>query len=167
MKKPLQDLSLQAQHNMFPGLISGVKEASRNLPVLQKIVRETAKELGGLGERAGHLLGSKAFGRDLALQGERNVKWMRDGGQIAFNLADALRNVTIAAGPLVNWMVKLAVKASEWVKAQADAGRESGKLATFFDHTRIAMSRVIRIGVDLPLRFSTSARLPALSVMTS
>jgi hypothetical protein len=153
MKKPLQDLSLQAQHNMFPGLISGVKEASRNLPVLQKIVRETAKELGGLGERAGHLLGSKAFGRDLALQGERNVKWMRDGGQIAFNLADALRNVTIAAGPLVNWMVKLAVKASEWVKAQADAGRESGKLATFFDHTRIAMSRVIRIGVDLTAAF--------------
>jgi hypothetical protein len=93
---------------------------------------------------------------------------MGDAGTVALNLADAVRNVTIAAGPLVNWMVKLTVKGSEWVKTQADAGRESGKLATFFDHTRIAMSRrEDRRGSDRS-RFSTSARLPeSLSVMTS
>jgi hypothetical protein len=61
---------------------------------------------------------------------------MRDGGQIALNLAHALEDVTIAAGPLVNWMVKGARAGSEWVRQQAHLGRESGALAGFFDETR-------------------------------
>jgi hypothetical protein len=153
LKGPLRDLASLSQREMFPGLERGITGASRNLPVLRRIVRDTARELGSLGEQFGNFVGSRAFGRDLATQGQRNVRWMRDGGHIALNLAHALEDVTIAAGPLVNWMVKGARAGSEWVRQQAHLGRESGALAGFFDETRTAMSRVLKIGGALAEAF--------------
>jgi hypothetical protein len=153
LKKPLRDLPTLAQKGLLPGLAKGIRDASQNLPVLRKIVTETARSMGGLAESAGHLVGSKGFGSDLATQGERNVRWLGIGGQSALHLADALRHVILASGPLVDWMAKSAFQISKVVDQQAKAGRESGKLASFFDQTRIAMSRVGRIAADVAAAF--------------
>jgi hypothetical protein len=94
---------------------------------------------------------------------------MRDGGRSSMNLAKALEDVTIAAGPLVNWMVKGAVAAVEVGREQqAHLGRESGALAGFFDETRIGdQSQVVRIGGDLAVAFYNIARPGSRSATTS
>jgi SLT domain-containing protein len=149
LKKPLRDLPTIAQKGLLPGLADGIKDASKNLPVLKGIVRDTAGALGELATQAGALVGSKSFGRDLQVQGERNVTTLKRGGEVALNLADAFRHVVLAAGPLVDWITRGAVKLSELVDKQARAGRESGALARFFHETQIEMSRVARIAGDV------------------
>lgn len=149
LKKPLRDLSTTAQQGLFPGLDTGLKSATRNLPVLKGIVHDTAGTFGELAEQAGHLIGSKGFGRDLETQGNRNVTTLKRAGEVGLNLADALRHVTLAAGPLVDWITKSSVKLSELIDQQAKTGRESGRLGDFFHQTEIVMSRVARIGGDV------------------
>jgi hypothetical protein len=149
LKQPIRDLSKEAQKGLFPGLEDGIKGASRNLPVLKKIVGDTAVVLGDFARKAGDMVGSKAWGRDLATQGERNTVTLKRGGEVALNLADALRHVTLAAGPLVDWITRSAVKFSDLIDKQAEAGRKSGTLADFFDKTRITLDRLGRIAGDV------------------
>jgi hypothetical protein len=149
LKQPIRDLSKEAQKGLFPGLEDGIKGASQNLPVLKKIVGDTAVVLGDFARKAGEMVGSKAWGRDLQTQGERNTVTLKRGGEVALNLADALRHVTLAAGPLVDWITRSAVKFSDLIDKQAEAGRESGTLADFFDKTRITLDRLGRIAGDV------------------
>jgi hypothetical protein len=158
LKKPLTDLPAVAQKGLLPGLEAGIKAASRNLGVIRPIIRDTAKEIGNLASEAGKLVGSRAFGRDLQTQGERNVKWIGEGGTGALHLANALRNVTLAAGPLVDWMVRGAVQGTKLVDTFTAQARESGKLADFFHQTQVEMSRVVRIGADVATAFFNIAR---------
>jgi hypothetical protein len=153
LKAPLRDLQRVAQRGLFPGLEEGIQAASRNLPVFSHIVADTSRAMGAFAQRAGEMIGSRAWGRDFETQGRRNVLWMERGGNIALRFADSLRNVTLAAGPLVNWMTLGAERLARLVDQQVASGRESGKLAHFFDETRIAISRVVRIGADLAVAF--------------
>jgi hypothetical protein len=105
--------------------------------------------LGDFARKAGEMVGSKAWGRDLQTQGERNTVTLRRGGEVALNLADALRHITLAAGPLVDWITRSAVKFSDLIDKQAEAGRKSGTLADFFDKTRITLDRLGRIAGDV------------------
>lgn len=145
----LLKIQTTSQKGLFPGLEKGARDAAKNLPVVQKIVGSTAREMGNLAERAGKLVGSKGFGADLAIQGERNVKWIGRAGTGALHLGNGLRNITLAAGPLVDWMTKLGLRATRWVDAQAAAGRESGRLQRFFGQTRDVMARLVSIGGSL------------------
>jgi hypothetical protein len=149
LKQPIRDLSDEAQKGLFPGLEEGIKDAAKNLPVFRGIVRETADALGDLARQAGETLGSSAWGRDFETQGDRNTVTIRRAGETALNLADALRHVTLAAGPLVDWLTRSAVQFSDLIDKQARAGRESGTLARFFEQTRVQMSRVARIAADV------------------
>jgi hypothetical protein len=149
LKQPIRDLSDEAQKGLFPGLEEGIKDAAKNLPVFRGIVRETADALGDLARQAGETLGSSAWGRDFETQGDRNTVTIRRAGETALNLADALRHVTLAAGPLVDWLTRSAVQFSDLIDKQAKAGRESGTLARFFEQTRVQMSRVARIAADV------------------
>jgi hypothetical protein len=76
MKGPLRDLSTLAQKGFFPGLEKGVKSAAQNLPVLQGIVRDTSKELGGLGE---HVPASFSVRRRLAVTCRRRANATSSG----------------------------------------------------------------------------------------
>jgi hypothetical protein len=149
LKKPMRELPAIAQKGLLPGLSSGITDASKNLPIVKRLIGDTAKEIGGLATQAGKLVGSKGFGADLQLQGERNVKWIGLGGDAALHFADALRHVVVAGGPLTNWIVHGIDDFAKFTDAQAKAGRESGKLGKFFEQTRIEMSRVVRIGADV------------------
>jgi hypothetical protein len=149
LKQPIRDLSDEAQKGLFPGLEEGIKDAAKNLPVFRGIVRGTADALGDLARQAGETLGSSAWGRDFETQGDRNTVTIRRAGETALNLADALRHVTLAAGPLVDWLTRSAVQFSDLIDKQAKAGRESGTLARFFEQTRVQMDRVARIAADV------------------
>ena len=149
MKKPLRDLSETAQKGLLPGLQTGIQSAMKNFPILQRGIGDTAKILGNLAVEAGKLLGSKGFGRDLETQMGRNQVTIRRLGDAGLHLFDAIRHITLAAGPLVDWMTKIALAASKSIDAWARSGRESGKFTEFFKETRRVMTDVGRITGNL------------------
>lgn len=151
MKAPVRDLQRTAQRNLFPGLLEGLKGLSGLLPTLRPIVGATATEIGSLASLGGRLVGT--WGPDLETQGRRNVRWIHDLGIAAITSANAIKNITLAAGPLVSWITRGIRYFALLANAQIGAARESGKLAAFFRETRQAMSSVLSIGADLAVAF--------------
>jgi hypothetical protein len=149
LKDNLTQLQRTAQGGFLPGAERGLRDAMKNFDVLRKGVADTSDVMGDLAEQFGSLVGSRGFGRDLETQMGRNATTIRRFGEGAINLADALRNVTLAAGPMVDWMTRGALRFTELIQRQTEVGRSSGALAGFFQQTQVQMSRIIRIAADL------------------
>lgn len=130
---------------LFPGLTAGVQDAAKQLPVLRQIAAETAAVMGRNAQRAGGIMGSDAFGKDLALVGERNALVIDRMLRSSINLAQAFRHIVVEAGPLLSWLSLASLRFTELVEAETRAGRESGDLARFFEETRATTERLASI----------------------
>jgi hypothetical protein len=149
----LARLRKEAEGPILKGLTRGVDAASKNFKILPGAVRGTARAIGELAERAGKLAGSKGFGRDLQALGRTNIALIRSFGGAGLKLASAFRHVMVAAGPLVLWMGKMAGGWAKNIDGAAKAGRESGRMAKFFESTRKVMTRVGSIAGSLGKAF--------------
>jgi hypothetical protein len=142
LKPRFDELRNVAAAGFFPGARAGLLEAARNFEPVRSVVAATARVLGSLAEQAGHLVGSAGFGRDLELVGGRNAKVIRRMGEATLRVVDALRHVMVAAGPLVSWLSRVALAWATNLDAAARTGRETGRLAAFFERTREVLSRL-------------------------
>ena len=148
MKPIVRNLQNIAQRGLFPGLREGIREASKNLPVVERLIDRTAKALGDMAASAGKSLGSAEWGRDIETIGTRNVAIMRNLGGAAGGVADALRHVAVVGGPV---MEQLSVDTRKFAQSLADAaarGRASGGMASFFERAYNSLKRTVRISRD-------------------
>lgn len=148
-KASIEGLQRTAQRRMFPGLEDGIRSASKNLPVFNRIVGQTSGVLGGLARRAGEMAGSSAWGRDLASQSQHNAKLIDNVGTGALHVGDALRHVMVAARPLTGWLGRLAKEWGQNAEQAARAGRKSGELTEFFERTRQKTKQLASILANL------------------
>jgi hypothetical protein len=139
LKPRLDALRATAASGFFPGATKGLRGLLGNFSEVRTLVGETSEVFGRLAERAGKKLGSEVWGKDLLRIGRVNTKVLDRMGDAGLDLADAFRHILVAAGPFLKWMSKGIVELSEWIKGEAEAGRESGRLADFFDRTRQTM----------------------------
>jgi hypothetical protein len=135
-KGPLQDIQKAVQEPLFEGMTKGIREASDNLPVLQRVLVATSKEMGRLAEEAGRFAGREGFGRDLEDVGRNNAELLGRLGDAGLHLADAFRHVMVEAQPLVDFLGKAAVNIAKMVEQETKAARESGALRDFFRETK-------------------------------
>lgn len=129
-----------AEAGMMPGLEHGIEAALRNAPVLNKIIGDTAKTLGGLASDAGDMLGSQEWGRDLATLGKANTHIIDDLGHAGLFLADALKDVAVEAAPLAEWLAGQIRDGAHAADIWADQARASGDMAHFFREARTELS---------------------------
>lgn len=121
-----------AQAAMLPGLTRGGMAAMRNFDRLQTIVHATGRELGDLAGKAGAMLGSDEWGRDISTLGRTNVKIIGNLGDAGLHLADALKDILVEAAPLAEWLSKQAEHGADLVEIWADGARKGGDLRNFF-----------------------------------
>jgi len=149
LKPKLDELRATAASGLFPGVIAGIRVAMSNFDPLKRVVGETATVIGGLAKRAGELVGSKGFGADLETIGGRNALIIDRVGRAMIYAADGARHLLVAAGPLTTWLAKVTLEWTKSVTAAIESGRESGKLADFFQTTRNTLIRVVSIVANL------------------
>lgn len=142
MKPRLDELRQTAASGFFPGATEGLRSAAQNFDSVNKVVGQTSVVLGEAARKSGELVGSPAFGRDIEIIGGRNAKVLDTLGEALRHVISALRNVAVAAGPLTQWLADLANKWALNAAEAAKAGRESGKLAAFFEKTRAVADRL-------------------------
>ncbi len=146
MKKPIVDLQRRLQGALFPGLTAGLKAASPALHALTAPLTGTAKVFGSLGDRLGHLVGSRGFLADLRSQAQfNNVELNRLGGA-GLHVVDALRQIMVASRPLVDWLVRLVSGWAALADKTLTADRHNGKLAHTFgviQHTTESVFKVL------------------------
>lgn len=119
-----------ASAGMWDGVESGIRRLLPLFPILEQGVAGTAQKLGWLADQAGISISS--WGPDLQTILAANTNVIGNFGIGAINLADALRHVMVAAIPLVTWISELVAQVGLWASDAALAGRESGRLADFF-----------------------------------
>ncbi|HEX6020630.1 MAG TPA: hypothetical protein VFZ00_01460 [Solirubrobacter sp.] len=132
-KPAIRQLQRDVQRGLFDGVGDGLKAAGKNADVLERQLPKTAKVLGGLARDAGHLAGSKGFGRDLELQMERNDRTIQRLGHSALDAGDGIRHIVIAAGPLVDRLGKDVEHVADAFDDWAKKARGDGTLEKFFD----------------------------------
>jgi hypothetical protein len=142
LKPRFDELRATAASGFFPGATEGIKALMGNLDGFKATIASTSRVLGSFAAKAGKKLGSAVWGKDLTRIGKMNTRILGRMGDAGLNLADAFRHILVSAQPLLEWMSKGTLKLSEWVKGEAAAGRESGRLSGFFDQTRKTMERL-------------------------
>jgi len=142
MKPRLDELRTTAADGFFPGATAGLRAAMGSFTSVNKVVAQTSSVLGDAAQKSGELVGSPAFGRDIETIGGRNAKVIETMGEALRHVISALRHVMVAAGPLTQWLADTANKWALNAAEAAKAGRESGRLAAFFEKTRAIAERL-------------------------
>lgn len=161
LKPQLDALRATAAAGIFPGLTRGIQAAMKNFGVVQQVIGGTAKALGNLAEQAGQRFGGADWGRDIAIQGGRNIEIITRLGGALLNLTDALRHVVLAAGPLIGFLTQTIGKFAALASSEAAAARESGRLAAFFQQTENVTKRLLSIMGSLAGAFLNIGRAAA------
>jgi hypothetical protein len=142
LKPRLDELRSTAASGFFPGAEAGLRSVMGNFKEVRSIVGDTAGVLGKVAAKAGKKLGSAVWGKDLTRIGKLNTRILGRMGDAGLNLADAFRHILVSAEPFLDWLSGGVTDLSAWVKGEAAAGRETGRLAGFFDQTRATMERL-------------------------
>lgn len=145
LKPAYDEIRETAAEGFFPGAERGLRDAMRLRPLVDRLVRDTARVMGGMAAEAGARAGSPRWQRDLAVLGRRNVETLERMGDAGFHVAEAMRHVMVEADPLIDWLTRSAVLWARNTEEEARAGRQTGELAAFFDRTRFALERLFSI----------------------
>lgn len=145
MKPKLDELRATAASGFFPGATAGLQAAMGSFDSVNKVVGQTSTVLGEAARKSGELVGSPAFGKDIEIIGGRNAKVLGTLGEALRHVVSALRHVMVAVGPLTQWLADMTNKWALNAARAAQAGRENGKLAGFFEKTRAITERLVSI----------------------
>ncbi|MDP2710786.1 MAG: hypothetical protein Q8O56_06170 [Solirubrobacteraceae bacterium] len=148
-KPRLDELRAAAAAGFFPGATEGLNDAMGAFSAVNRVTGVTANVLGDLARRAGELVGSRGFGRDLTAIGLNNARVIDSLGTASISLASAFRHVLVAAAPLTTWLADSTARWAANKDAQAAAGREAGRLGAYFDRTRGALQSVTNIVTEM------------------
>lgn len=144
--KPSYDaVRASAAEGLFPGVEEGIRDAQRLMPLIDRLVGESASVLGRTAAEAGERLGSREWMRDLDTLGARNVVTLDRMGKVGLSLAEVLRHLMVEADPLIDWLTRGTALWARNREEQAKAARETGELAGFFDDTRFALEHLFSI----------------------
>lgn len=153
MQPLLDKLRATAERGLLPGVTDALKRSTSLFPIFNQGVKDTSQALGDTARSAGKLVTSGPFKKDFATILKENAGLTRIFGNTALNLADALRNIVISAIPLVHWLALTAEGFSKTIKANAQAGRDSGRTAAFFEKTRTTLQKLFTIFGNLAKGF--------------
>jgi hypothetical protein len=128
-----------AGENLFPGLGVAVDNLVTMLPLAEEIIGNTARALADLAVRGSEMVSSGPWTADFREIASHNVTWLEQTGGATLNLADALRNIMVAALPLTDWLVSVVAGWADYIQRATEAGRETGALEGFFLRTREAL----------------------------
>ena len=136
MKPLMVELKRAASGGIFAGLHQSLLDVRRVLPSLEPMLRRYSAMLGGELARGTARLTAPGFMGDIRnIMGQgRGVS--RDAIRGILNLVSALRHVAVAARPFTEWLSRTVLGWTQFADRAARAGRESGRLAAFFERTK-------------------------------
>ncbi len=145
MKDRFKELRNIAAENLFPGVVAGLDAVTPLFKDLEPVVAGTARVLGNLAKRAGELVGSPAFRKDLVNLGKGNAVVINNLGEAVLSLVEAFKDIMVVGQPLVIFMSALGRNFASSLRDTVATARESGGLASFFEKTKSTLLDVIDI----------------------
>lgn len=145
LKAPMIAIRNEAQKGLFPGLEEAIDHIMPALYNLAPIARETGRVIGGLAAQAGHMFASREWQHDIASLGHSNAIVISDMGHTVLALANALRNLMVAAEPLTEWLSHTALQWAVQLEEYTAVNRANGGLADQFERVRWTLEQLFDI----------------------
>lgn len=123
--------------------------AKKTFPLLKSALGDSASQMGDLADRGAKFMQSGVFRRDfktVAGSSSRVIGSMTNG---LANLGHATLDFLVASGPFAERVGRGTERMTQWVRAQVQAGRETGSLAKFLDHAGDAAGQLGRTSLSL------------------
>lgn len=145
MKPYLEQLRGSAAGAFLPGLSGALRQLTALLPTVNRMLSVMGLVMGELAMEGARMVGSVGWARDLNQLGSTNAVVMQRFGRALLAVLDALRHVAVAAQPMTLALGALAQRGGEWLRRQAEIGRETGRLEGFFNRSVETMRQWGRI----------------------
>ncbi|MEU7228938.1 hypothetical protein [Streptomyces chrestomyceticus] len=123
------------QERFFSKVANEIKPlSSAVLPLLKSSLGDAAGQMGNLAKRGAQAVRSGPFASGFKKVAATNSKVIGNVSNGVANLAAATGHFLVASGPFVERIGKGAEGFTRWIRASAQAGRETGSLERFLDH---------------------------------
>lgn len=124
------------QENFFKEIVDTTEELPKILPIVENLLGKSATAIGKLADEGIRMITSGPWDRDFKLIAESNAVNITNMGKAGLALANAFRNITVAAGPFTEWVTGSirdgAMAFADW-SAQA---RSNGAITAFLGEAR-------------------------------
>ncbi|MEV0487352.1 hypothetical protein AB0I69_42970 [Streptomyces sp. NPDC050508] len=138
------------QERFFSKIADEVKPLSNAvLPLLKSSLGDAAGQMGNLAKRGAQAMQSGPFAKDFKTVAGTNSKVIGNVTDSVANLAAAAGHFLVASGPFVERVAEAGEKFTVWLRASAQAGRETGSLGDFLDHAAEKAKLLGRTTLDL------------------
>ncbi|WP_431681235.1 hypothetical protein [Kitasatospora sp. KL5] len=128
----LRGLRDSAQEALLPPLEQAITRGMQLLPIFNNAISQTGQVLGQAAIRASELATSGPWRADLAQVAATNTRVIGMLANAGLSAADILRNITVAAGPLVERLAGAAERGMATAAAFIQTARDGGQLSAFF-----------------------------------
>lgn len=119
----------------FKEVVNDMDSLEKTLPILKNLLGGAAEAVGEIASQGIRMVTSGPWKRDFAIIAKDNATNIKNMGGAGLALANAFRNITVAAGPFTTWVTKAikdgATAFSDW-SAQA---RSDGTIKDFLGET--------------------------------
>lgn len=129
VKPALDEWQKIAQGNIFGGINRGVNALLPRRGLITDIVSQTSRAMGGAIGDFGQELARPDWARAFKELGTNNARWIEQLGKAAIPTARALRDLTLAGQPIVEWAVDWVSKGSKAFESFILGKKASGELA--------------------------------------
>ncbi|MEU6460342.1 hypothetical protein [Streptomyces sp. NPDC046976] len=118
--------------------------AKATLPLLKEALGDSASQMAKLADHGARFMQSGVFRRDFKTIAGTNSRVLGNLTDGVANLGHATLDFLVASGPFAERVSRAGERTTEWVRAQVQAGRETGSLAKFLDHAGDAAAQLGR-----------------------
>jgi len=133
MKDQWEAFQRTIQEAFFGQFVSELDRMPRILQSIEKFLKPAAESMGRFARNFLILLDSPEWASDFGTIGEQNGRVLDEMGRGGLALADALKDLVVAAGPFTEWLVGSLADGVENLRDLVDTGRETGELAGWLE----------------------------------
>ncbi|MEU1221249.1 hypothetical protein [Streptomyces microflavus] len=123
------------QERFFSKIADEIKPlSSAVLPLLKSSLGDAAGQMGDLAKRGADAMQSGPFAKDFKTVAGTNSKVIGNVTDGVANLSAAVGHFLVASGPFVERVAEAGERFTGWIRASAQAGRETGSTERFLEH---------------------------------
>lgn len=143
VKPAIQDVSATVQGTMLPRLQVAMDMLLQFAPMVEQAFGDAGEVIGDLAIKGAEMVSSGPWRADFATIMARNNRVLGMMGNAGLSALDVVRNLTIAAGPLVEALAASTEGYLNQFAAWIQGKRDSGELATWFQEMSVRIREAL------------------------
>jgi hypothetical protein len=130
------DLKDVVAERFFKEVVDDTDALNKTLPILEDLLGKAAEAVGKLASRGINMVTSGPWKRDFATLAKENATNITNMGEAGFSLANAFRNIAVAAIPFTRWITGALREGAKSFADWSAAARANGSINAFLMETR-------------------------------